>query len=65
MGTLSYRDYLDRVKGAWAGKCAGGIIGAKSENNKGLLSYTFDTVFPEVIPTTILICRSSIWRRCC
>ena len=50
MRTLSYRDYLDRVKGAWAGKCAGGIIGAKSENNKGLLSYTFDTVFPEVIP---------------
>ena len=25
MRTLSYRDYLDRVKGAWAGKCAGGI----------------------------------------
>ena len=47
---IGYRTYLDKVHGGWIGKCAGGLIGAKQENNKSLMHYTFDNVFPDVIP---------------
>lgn len=47
---ISAEAYLDKVYGAWAGKCAGGIIGAKQENNKSVMHYTFDTVFPDSTP---------------
>ena len=42
--------YLDKVYGAWTGKCAGGIVGAKQENNKSVLHYTFENVFPDTTP---------------
>ncbi|MFD0717082.1 ADP-ribosylglycohydrolase family protein [Paenibacillus sp. GCM10027626] len=47
---MSYDTYLDKVHGGWIGKCIGGAIGALQENNKGLLSYTEDNVFPDRIP---------------
>ncbi len=50
MKSISYNSYLDKVYGAWAGKCAGGIIGAAQENNKNVLHYTFENVFPDKIP---------------
>ena len=43
-------EYKDKVYGAWVGKSAGGIIGAKQENNKSLMNYTFDNVFPDRVP---------------
>lgn len=48
--TLSYPDYLDKVHGGWIGKCIGGAIGALQENNKSLMNYTIDNVFPATIP---------------
>jgi len=50
MRQISYAQYLDKVYGAWAGKCAGGMIGAAQENNKNVLHYTFENVFPDKIP---------------
>ncbi len=50
MQKISYEMYLDKAYGAWAGKCAGGIIGAEQENNKNVLHYTFENVFPSQIP---------------
>lgn len=47
---LKYKDYYNKVYGCWLGKCIGGAAGAKQENNKSLMSYTIDNVFPEVIP---------------
>ncbi len=47
---IDYRTYLNKVHGGWIGKCAGGLIGAKQENNKSLMNYTFDNVFPDMIP---------------
>ena len=42
---IDYDLYIDKVYGAWIGKCAGGKIGAKQENNKEQMNYTFDNVF--------------------
>ena len=50
MRKLSYKTYLDKAYGCWLGKSIGGACGALSENNKALLHYTLDNVFPEVIP---------------
>lgn len=47
---ITYQNYLDAVYGGWLGKCIGGAIGAMQENNKGLLDYTIDNVFPAEIP---------------
>lgn len=48
---IHVNDYKNKTYGAWFGKCAGGLIGAKQENNKGLLGYCFDNVFPdEAVP---------------
>jgi len=47
---ISYKTYLDKAFGCWLGKSIGGACGALSENNKALLHYTLDNVFPEVIP---------------
>lgn len=47
---LRYSDYLNRVHGGWIGKCIGGAVGAKQENNKNLMNYTLDNIFPDVIP---------------
>ena len=50
MVEIRYKDYLNKVYGGWLGKCIGGTAGAKQENNKSVMGYTFDTVFPETIP---------------
>lgn len=50
MKEISYQLYRDKVYGGWIGKCAGGIIGAKQENNKSLMDYDFNNVFPEKAP---------------
>ena len=50
MNVLNYSTYYDKVLGGWLGKCIGGACGALSENNKNILHYTIDNVFPEVIP---------------
>ena len=50
MKVLNYSTYYDKVLGAWLGKCICGACGALSENNKNILHYTIDNVFPEVIP---------------
>ena len=50
MRKISYKTYLDKAFGCWLGKSIGGACGALSENNKGLLHYTLDNVFPDVIP---------------
>lgn len=50
MNTLDIQKYYDKVLGAWIGKSAGGIIGAKQENNKSLMHYNFENVFPEKYP---------------
>lgn len=47
---LDYRTYLDKVHGGWIGKCIGGAIGASQENNKSLMCYRIDNVFPAVVP---------------
>lgn len=47
---LNYSQYYDKIMGAWIGKSAGGIIGFKQENNKNLLDYNFENVFPEHLP---------------
>lgn len=47
---IDYDLYIDKVYGAWIGKCAGGKIGAKQENNKEQMNYTFDNVFPDSFP---------------
>ncbi len=44
---ISYPDYLNRVIGGWIGKCIGGATGAAMENNKSLMHYTLDNVFPD------------------
>lgn len=50
MKQLKFSSYYDKVLGGWLGKCIGGACGALSENNKNILHYTIDNVFPEVIP---------------
>lgn len=47
---LNYSQYYDKIMGAWIGKSAGGIIGFKQENNKNLLEYSFENVFPNHLP---------------
>lgn len=47
MAVITATEFKDKIYGAWAGKCAGGLIGAKQENNKALLHYTFENVFPD------------------
>ncbi|MFC5401235.1 ADP-ribosylglycohydrolase family protein [Cohnella soli] len=47
---MRYRDYLNKVHGGWLGKCIGGTIGARMENNKDLLDFTVNDVFPDEIP---------------
>ena len=47
---ISMPVYRDKILGAWLGKSAGGIIGAKQENNKNMLHYSFENVFPDVFP---------------
>lgn len=47
---LNYKDYLNKVHGGWIGKCIGGAIGAMQENNKSLMDYTVENVFPGTIP---------------
>lgn len=50
MRTITYKKYLDKAFGCWLGKSIGGACGALSENNKAILHYTLDNVFPKVIP---------------
>lgn len=50
MKTITYSDYFDKAFGCWLGKSIGGACGALSENNKDVLHYTLDNVFPETIP---------------
>lgn len=50
MMEIKYKDYFNKVHGGWLGKCIGGAAGAKQENNKSLMNYTIENVFPEVIP---------------
>ncbi|WNR45966.1 ADP-ribosylglycohydrolase family protein [Paenibacillus roseipurpureus] len=50
MISISYQTYLNKVHGGWIGKCIGGTIGALMENNKELMDFTLDNVFPEEIP---------------
>lgn len=50
MKKITYSEYFDKVYGCWLGKSIGGACGALSENNKNILDYTIDNVFPEVIP---------------
>lgn len=47
---LKYKDYMNKVHGGWIGKCIGGAIGAMQENNKSLMEYSIENVFPEAIP---------------
>lgn len=49
MLAIRYADYFDKVYGGWIGKCIGGAIGAAQENNKSLLHYRQDNVFPDTI----------------
>ena len=49
--TLTYTTYLDKVRGGWIGKCAGGILGAPIEgykkfNSIPLSDKLFETNFP-------------------
>ena len=50
MRTITYSDYFDKAYGCWLGKSIGGACGALSENNKDILHYTLDNVFPDSIP---------------
>ena len=50
MKTITYSDYFDKAYGCWLGKSIGGACGALSENNKDILHYTLDNVFPDSIP---------------
>ena len=50
MKKLDYSVYFDKSYGCWLGKSIGGACGALSENNKKILHYTLDNVFPDVIP---------------
>lgn len=50
MKQIDFSTYYDKVLGGWLGKCIGGACGALSENNKDILHYTIDNVFPKVIP---------------
>lgn len=50
MKQLDFNVYFDKSYGCWLGKSIGGACGALSENNKKILHYTLDNVFPEVIP---------------
>ncbi|MBP1995097.1 ADP-ribosylglycohydrolase family protein [Paenibacillus eucommiae] len=47
---LNYETYLNKVHGGWIGKCIGGAVGGLQENNKSLMDYTMDNIFPKVIP---------------
>ena len=40
--TLQYDSYIDKVRGAWVGKCAGGILGAPIEGYKKFNSIELD-----------------------
>ncbi len=48
--TIRYTDYFNKVYGGWLGKCIGGTIGARMENNKELMDFTAENVFPEAVP---------------
>lgn len=50
MKKIKYSEYFDKVYGCWLGKSIGGACGALSENNKNILNYTMENVFPDVIP---------------
>lgn len=50
MKKLDFDIYFDKAYGCWLGKSIGGACGALSENNKKILHYTIESVFPEVIP---------------
>lgn len=50
MKQIDFSTYYDKVLGGWLGKCIGGACGALSENNKDILHYTIDNVFPKIIP---------------
>lgn len=50
MKKLDFDVYFDKSYGCWLGKSIGGACGALSENNKKILHYTIESVFPEVIP---------------
>ncbi|WP_422860757.1 ADP-ribosylglycohydrolase family protein [Flagellimonas sp. S174] len=44
--TLQYADYIDKVRGGWVGKCAGGILGAPIEGYKRFNSIALnDSLF--------------------
>lgn len=47
---MSYSEYLSKVHGGWLGKCIGGTIGTSMENNRELMNFTLDVVFPKEIP---------------
>lgn len=50
MREVFYNDYLDKVHGGWIGKCIGGAVGAYMENNRDLLNFTVDNIFPGEVP---------------
>ena len=58
---LRYSDYLDRVHGGWIGKCIGGAVGTAMENNKSLMHYTLDNVFPGEIPANDDLDLQILW----
>ncbi|MBS9462581.1 ADP-ribosylglycohydrolase family protein [Flagellimonas sp. 389] len=44
--TLEYANYIDKIRGGWVGKCAGGILGAPIEGYKKFNSIELnDTLF--------------------
>lgn len=47
---ISYSKYLNKVHGGWLGKCIGGAVGAMQENNKSIMNYTIENIFPDEIP---------------
>ena len=51
MQQITWIDYLDKVKGGWIGKCAGGILGAPIEGYKTFRNVTVDdTLFENNFP---------------
>ena len=43
MANLNYSDYLDKIRGCWAGKNVGGTLGAPMEGNMAMNDVTFYT----------------------
>ena len=50
MKEIKYKDYYDKVKARWIGKCIGGSVGAAMENNKYLMDLDISEIFPKEIP---------------